>query len=125
VYIYGCVNSTIVIKGKVNAITVDGCKKTAVVFENAVSGLEVVNSTSLEIQITGKVPSIAIDKTSAIQLYLSKESLEAEIVSSKSDAMNILIPGDADPIELPIPEQFKSTIKDGKLHTESVEHSGG
>jgi len=126
VYIFGCTNSTIVIKGKVNAVTVDGCKKTAVVFDNAISGLEVVNCNGLEVQILGKVPSVAIDKTTNIQLYLSKESLEAEIVTSKSDAMNILLPsqGDADLVELPIPEQFKSIVKDNKLITESVQHSG-
>lgn len=93
VYIYGCSNSTIQIKGKVNSIAVDNCKRTAVVFESAVSGVEVVNCTSLEVQITGKVPSVAIDKTSGIQVYLSKDSIEAEIVTSKSSEMNILLPG--------------------------------
>jgi adenylyl cyclase-associated protein len=34
VYIYGCNNSTIQIKGKVNAVTLDGCKKSAVVVES-------------------------------------------------------------------------------------------
>lgn len=34
--------------------------------------------------------------------------------------MNVILPGktDADdPIELPIPEQFKTTVKNNKLHT--------
>jgi adenylyl cyclase-associated protein len=126
VYIYGCLNTTVQIKSKVNAITVDNCKRTAVVFENAVSGLEIVNSNSLEIQIIGKVPSVAIDKSSGVQLFLSKDCLDAEIVTSKSDSMNILIPTKegADPIEIPVPEQYKSIIKDGKLITECVQHSG-
>jgi len=127
VYIFGCTNTTVQIKGKVNAITVDGCKRTAVVFESAISGIEVVNCTSLEVQITGKVPSVAIDKTSGVQLYLSKETLEAEIVTSKSSEMNVLYPppnGDSDLIELPLPEQYKTLIKGTKLVTECVQHSG-
>jgi len=126
VYIFGCIGSTVLIKGKVNAITIDGCKRTAVVFESAISGVEIVNCTSLEVQITGKVPSVAIDKTSGVQLYLSKETLEAEIVTSKSSEMNILFPGvgDNDLTELPLPEQYKTLIKDGKLVTECVQHSG-
>jgi len=126
VYIYGCSNSTVQIKGKVNAITIDNCKRTAVVFENAVSGVEVVNCTSLEVQILGKVPSVAIDKTSGIQVYLSKDSIEAEIVTSKSSEMNVLLPavGDADLVEIPIPEQYKSVVKGNKLVTECVQHSG-
>jgi len=125
VYIFGCVNSTIQVKGKVNAITVDGCKKTAVVFENAIATFEVVNSSGVEVQITGKVPSVFVDKTDGIQLYFSKEMLNSEIIASKSSAVNVHIPsakeGD-DPIELPVPEQFKTTIVGGKLHTQSVEH---
>jgi adenylyl cyclase-associated protein len=126
VYIFGLTNSTVQIKGKVNAITIDNCKRTAVVFENAVSGVEVVNCTSLEVQILGRVPSVAIDKTSGIQVYLSKDSVEAEIVTSKSSEMNVLIPGgqDQDLVEIPIPEQYKSLVKGGKLVTECVQHSG-
>jgi len=41
--------------------------------------------------------------------------------------MNVLIPdplGAPDPIELPIPEQYKTYVKAGKLVTTTVEHSG-
>lgn len=127
VYIFGCVNSTIVIKGKINAVTIDNCKKTGVVFDNAISGVEVVNCTSLEVQILGKVPSVAIDKTSGVQLYLSKDTLEAEIVTSKSSEMNVLIPGataDQDLVELPIPEQYKTVLRGNNLVTECVHHAG-
>ncbi|KAK5579170.1 hypothetical protein RB653_008849 [Dictyostelium firmibasis] len=125
VYIFQCVNSLVQIKGKVNAITLDGCKKTSIVFENAISSCEVVNCSGVEIQVTGRVPSIAIDKTSGCQLYLSKDSLETEIVSSKSSEMNVLIPGateNDDLVELAIPEQYKTSVKNGKLHTESTSH---
>jgi len=126
VYIFGLVNCTVQIKGKVNSVAVDGCKRTAVVLENAISGVEVVNGTSVEIQITGTAPSVAIDKTSGIQLYLSKDSVNAEIVTSKSSEMNVLVPveGQDDLVELPIPEQYKTWVKGGKLVTETVQHSG-
>jgi len=125
VYIYKCKGTTIQVKGKVNAITIDDCSKTAVVFENCIASVEVVNSNSIEIQVLGKVPSFAIDKTSGCQLYLSKESLESEIVTSKSSEMNVLIPGataDADLVEMAIPEQFKTVVKHGKLITDHVAH---
>jgi len=122
VYIYRCINSTVQIKGKVNTITVDECKKTGVVFENAIAQCEVVNSTSVEVQVTGKVPAFAIDKTSGCQLYLSAASLDTEIVTSKSSEMNVLIPSGDDVVELPIPEQYRSLIKNGKLVTEISSH---
>jgi len=125
IYIYKCENSVVRIKGKVNSVSLDGCKRVSVVFEHALALCEMVNCTSVEVQCSGKVPSIAIDKCSGVQFFLSKEGLDVEIVSSKSDAMNILIPdpaGGVDPIEIAVPEQFKTLIKNNKLITTTVEH---
>jgi len=127
VYIYKCQDSVVQIKGKVNSIMIDSCKKVGVVFENAISVAEVVNCTSIQVQCTGKVPSVAVDKTSGCQVYLSAQGLETEIVTSKSDEMNVVIPGlnpNDDIVETPIPEQFRTIIKDRKLVTEAVSHAG-
>jgi len=124
-YIYKCKGSVIQVKGKINAIVMDSCEKTAVVFENLVSTCDVVNCTSVEVQVTGKVPSISIDKTSGCQIYISKEALQTEIYTSKSSEMNVLIPPkneDDDLIEIAIPEQYRTTIKDFKLITECTSH---
>jgi len=124
-YIYRCSNSTVQIQGKINAITLDDCTKVAVVFENVVASFEAVNCRSIEVQVTGRVPSIAIDKTSGCQIYLGKSALDTEIVTSKSSEMNVLIPSsdpDQDMIEMAIPEQYKTMVKNNKLVTEIVQH---
>jgi len=123
VYIYKCADSVIQVTGKVNHITADGCIRTGIVFEDAIAACEAVNCTSLQIQVTGKVPSIAIDKCSGVQVYLSKSSLETEIITSKSSEMNISIPKDNDIIELPVPEQYVTKVVNGKLVTETVAHA--
>jgi len=125
IYVYKCEKVVVKINGKINAITVDGCKRTAIVFESAVASCEVVNGLSVEIQCQGKVPSIAADKSSGVQIFLSKEGLDVEIVTSKSDSLNVLIPdpaGGVDPVEIAVPEQFKTLVKNGRLHTTTVEH---
>jgi len=125
IYIYKCEKSVVRIKGKVNSVSLDGCKRVSVVFEHALALCEMVNCTSIEVQCSGKVPSIAIDKCSGVQFFLSKDGLDVEIVSSKSDAMNILIPdpaGGADPVEIAVPEQFKTLVKNNKLVTTTVDH---
>jgi len=125
VYIYKCEKTTVQISGKVNTILVDSCKRVGVVFHDVVSTCELVNSNSIDIQVTGKIPAMAIDKCSGAQIYLSKESLGVEIVTSKSDQMNVLIPdpaGGLDPIEMPVPEQFKTYVKDNKLVTTTTDH---
>lgn len=113
VYVFRCENSVVQIKGKVNSVTVDGCKKTSVVFDNLLSQVEVINSQSVEIQTLGAMPTVSIQKTDGCQVYLSKDSLNAEIVTSKSSEMNILAPNGDDFIELAVPEQFKTTFNVG------------
>eukprot|EP01114_Cavostelium_apophysatum_P004301 TRINITY_DN144_c0_g1_i1.p1 TRINITY_DN144_c0_g1~~TRINITY_DN144_c0_g1_i1.p1 ORF type:complete len:487 (-),score=133.73 TRINITY_DN144_c0_g1_i1:70-1530(-) len=124
-YMYKCKNTTVQVKGKINAITMDSCLKSAVVFESLVSSCDIVNCQSVEVQITGKVPSISVDKTDGIQLYIGKDALDTEIFTSKSSEMNVLIPGATeqdDLVEISVPEQFKTNIKNGKLITESNTH---
>jgi len=123
VYIYKCNNSVVRITGKVNAITLDGCTKTSVVFDTVVASFEVVNCKSVEVQVQQAVPSVAIDKTSGIQLYLAETSLHTEIVSSKSDSMNVLLPDAVNGFdEKPIPEQYKTVVKNRALVTEINSH---
>ncbi|ESO82922.1 hypothetical protein LOTGIDRAFT_109031, partial [Lottia gigantea] len=110
VYIFKCVNSTIQVKGKVNSIIMDSCKKCGVVFDDILSSMEFVNCQSVQGQVVGKVNTVSVDKTDGCMIYLSKDSMGAEIVTAKSSEMNILIPtDDGDMKEFPLPEQFKTT----------------
>ncbi|KAI7853696.1 adenylate cyclase associated N terminal-domain-containing protein [Circinella umbellata] len=129
VYIFGCKNSTIRIKGKVNAVTMDSCVKCGVALDSTVSTVDLVNCRSFGLQVFNVTPTIAIDKCDSGSVYLSKEGLDVEILSAKSTSVNILVPeeveGETDFKELPIPEQLKTTIgPDGKLVTVCVEHAG-
>ncbi|XP_036422524.1 adenylyl cyclase-associated protein 2 isoform X1 [Colossoma macropomum] len=125
VYVFSCNNSTLHIKGKVNSIIVDNCRKLGLVFDNVVGILEVINSRDIQLQVLGKVPTISINKTEGCHVYLSKEALNCEIISAKSSEMNILVPqGDDDYREFPVPEQFKTVWDGSKLVTEPTEIAG-
>uniref|UniRef100_A0A4X2JUD8 Adenylyl cyclase-associated protein n=1 Tax=Vombatus ursinus TaxID=29139 RepID=A0A4X2JUD8_VOMUR len=123
-YIFKCNKSTLQIKGKINSITIDNCKKFGLVFDNVVGIVEVINSKDIQIQVMGKVPTISINKTEGCHIYLSEEALDCEIVSAKSSEMNILIPQDGDYKEFPVPEQFKTAWDGSKLVTEPAEIVG-
>lgn len=124
VYVYKCEKCTLQIKGKVNSIILDSCKKTGVVFDDVVSGLEFVNCQSVQGQVKGKLPIAAIDKTDGCQLYLSKESLGCEIISAKSSEMNVSVPkDDGEFAEYPIAEQFKSVFDGKTFITEPTENA--
>lgn len=54
VYMFKCVNSTLQIKGKINSVVMDSCKKCSVVFESLVSSVEFVNCQSVQMQVSHK-----------------------------------------------------------------------
>ncbi|XP_076066666.1 adenylyl cyclase-associated protein 1 isoform X2 [Oratosquilla oratoria] len=122
VYMFRCENTVVQVKGKINSLVMDSCKKSSVVFDTLVSGLEIVNCQSSKAQVMDKLPTVTIEKTDGCQVFLSKASLATEIVTAKSSEMNIMIPTASGEFnELPVPEQFKTVIKNNKLVTECTE----
>ena len=129
VYIYNCHNSTVQIKGKVNAITLDACSRCGILFDTVVASAEVVNCKAVQMQCTGASPTVSVDKTDGCQLFMPVAALEVtEIFTAKSSEVNVVAMGtneEEEPQEFAIPEQFVSKYKDGKVVTEAVTHSGG
>ncbi|KAH9932144.1 cyclase-associated protein [Amylocystis lapponica] len=128
VNLFGCKNTTVIVKGKANAVTLINCTKTSVLIESVISSVSVTNSPSFALQITGSAPTIQLDSTDSGQIYLSKDCLAVEITTAKCSSINISLPveGEEDGVfnEQPIPEMFMTTIKGGKLVTAAVEHAG-
>jgi adenylyl cyclase-associated protein len=148
VNIYSCKNCTIVIKGKVNAVTIgkklhrfcpnpvrhlNGCftansQSTSVLVESVISSISVTRAPSFVLQITGSAPMVQLDNTDSGQIYLSRASLGAEITTAKCSSINVSLPveGEEEGVyeEQAVPEMLKTLVKDGKLVTTVVEHAG-
>jgi adenylyl cyclase-associated protein len=122
-----CKNTTIIMKGKANAVSIDNCSRTQLLIETLVSSVDVIKSPNFAIQVTGSLPTIMLDQVDGASVYLGKESLHTEVFTSKCSSVNIVLPpsGDQDDSrECPLPEQLRTFIKDGRLVTEIVEHAG-
>ncbi|KAE8380575.1 adenylate cyclase associated N terminal-domain-containing protein [Aspergillus bertholletiae] len=122
-------NKTIVkVSSKANAIAIDNCKDLSIIVDSLVSSLDVIKCTKFALQIDGVAPTLLLDQVDGATVYLGPQSLNTEIFSSKSTALNIMLPPkegtDEDTKECPVPEQIKSYIKDGVLVNEIVEHAG-
>lgn len=79
------------------------------------------------LQVLETVPTILLDQVDGATVYLSKDSLNTEIFTSKCTSVNIYLPPEAedgDYKEENVPEQFRSYVMNGKLVTEIVEHAG-
>jgi adenylyl cyclase-associated protein len=133
VLVYKCVGkasrTVLRVPDKVNAVSIDGCVKTSVVVNNVMATVDMVNCSGCEIQITGTCPTLNIDKCSGVMVYLSEANVnDIQIVTAKSSEMNVQLPPKSpedDPQEVPIPEQYLSCVKGGKLVTTCVEHAAG
>ncbi|XP_008211453.1 adenylyl cyclase-associated protein 1 isoform X4 [Nasonia vitripennis] len=125
IYVFRCQDSSVVIKGKVNSVVMDSCRKSAVVVDSVVASIEFVNCQSVQMQVLGKVPTISIDKTDGCQMFLNKDTLDVELITSKSSEMNVMVPiGNNDYTEYPVPEQFKTKITEKGLSTVAVDSLG-
>ncbi|KAG2158424.1 adenylate cyclase associated N terminal-domain-containing protein [Suillus bovinus] len=126
--LFACKNTTVIIKGKVNAVTLVNCTKTSVLVESVVSSVSITKSPSFALQITGVAPTIQIDSTDSGQIYLSKQCLGVEITTAKCSAINVSLPVEEEEDgvfeEQAVPEMLKTVVQNGKLVTTIVEHAG-
>ena len=51
VYMFNCHDSTLTVKGKLNSLFLDSCRKSSVVFDSLVSSVEFVNCQSVQMQV--------------------------------------------------------------------------
>lgn len=123
-----CNKTTIVIKGKANAITVENSNRLSLVVDSLVSTVDAVKSQNFALQVLGVIPTVMMDQIDGAQVYFSKESTSAKIFSSKSSGINLnIISGpDEDYKEVPLPYQICSYYDEqqGDLVNEIVSHAG-
>jgi len=128
VYVSKCRNVNIVINDKCKAISIDGCFRVTVTFKSVVSSVELFNSQRCTVEVLESCPSVAVDKSDGSSVVLTKASFAnpPQLVTSKISESNLVVPGatdEADPIEIPIPEQFVTTISaQKKLSTVPMAH---
>ncbi|KAL5248489.1 hypothetical protein ACHWQZ_G017623 [Mnemiopsis leidyi] len=125
-YVYKCDNSVITVKGKINSITLDNCKKCGIIVDSLVASMDIVNSQSVKLQVNDKAPIVNIDKTDGCQVFVQRATgLDTEFVTAKSSEVNIcLVEENGEYNESFVAEQFLTKFVDGKFVTELYEVVG-
>ncbi|KAF2962836.1 hypothetical protein GQX73_g10729 [Xylaria multiplex] len=128
VLISKCNHTTIILKGKANAVTIENTQRLSLVIDSLVSTVDVVKSSNFALQVLGHLPTILLDQLDGAQVYLSKESISTRIFTSKSSSINVnvLAGDDDDYVEIPLPYQICSQYDEKKreMVNEIVEHAG-
>jgi adenylyl cyclase-associated protein len=128
VLISRCNNTTIILKGKANQVTVENSNRLSLVVDSLVSTVDVVKAPNFALQVMGFIPTVMLDQVDGGQIYLSKDSIATQIFTSKSAGINLnIISGpDEDYKEIPLPSQICSYYDQAKgdLINEIVAHAG-
>src|SRR5713226_4272275 len=70
-----CSKTTIIVKGKANAISIDNSPRLSLVVESLVSSIDVIKSSNFALQVLGTLPTLLMDSVDGAQVYLGKESM--------------------------------------------------
>lgn len=126
IFVGNCSSLLVQVKGKVNAVSLNQCDSTSIVVDSTISGIELIKCTKFGVQVENTLPQITLDKCDGGNIYLSKASMEAELYTSSSTAVNVNYPvgEDGDFVEFPLPEQLKHSFAGGKLNSAIFEHAG-
>jgi adenylyl cyclase-associated protein len=128
VLISRCNNTTIILKGKANQVTVENSTRLSLVVDTLVSTVDVVKAQNFALQVIGTLPTILLDQVDGGQIYFSKESIGTQVFTSKSSGinLNILSGPDDDYKEIPLPSQICSYYDEdrGDLVNEIVAYAG-
>lgn len=122
-----CKNTTIILKGKANAISIDNSPRTQILVDTLISSIDVIKSPNFAVQVTGSLPTIMLDQVDGASVYLGKASLATEVFTSKCSSVNVVLPPEReedDSVECPLPEQIRTFVRGGRLVSEIVEHAG-
>jgi hypothetical protein len=131
IHIHGCSNLLLLVKGKINSVTLVECKRVQVSLTSVVANVEIINCLNTDIQVAGTLPSASIESSHCTNVYLldSAAARLAEIVTTASSTTNINFPDESDEseiVERALPEQFVTRLvpngKGGfKLETKPTE----
>lgn len=123
-----CNNTTIIVRGKANQVTVENSTRLSLVVDSLVSTVDVVKANNFALQVMGIIPTVMLDQVDGGQIYFSKESSSTQVFTSKSAGINLnIISGpDDDYKEVPLPSQICSYFDEakGELVNEIVAHAG-
>ncbi|KAK0745031.1 adenylyl cyclase-associated protein [Apiosordaria backusii] len=122
-----CTKTTIILKGKANAVTIENTTRLSLVVEDLVSTVDAVKSQNFALQVMGTIPTVLLDQIDGAQIYFSKESSSTRVFTSKSAGVNVNVIGpDHDYKELALPNQICSYYDEekGDMVNEIVSHAG-
>ncbi|KAG8178425.1 hypothetical protein JTE90_019135 [Oedothorax gibbosus] len=122
VAIYKMENSSLECKNKITNLTIDSSRQCGVSLNSVIACVELVRCDRLQLTCNGKVPLISMDNCESVQLFLTEQSRDVEIISAKCSSCNVcLLNADGSYKEVAMQEQIKTVLVGEQLVSTVVE----
>ena len=121
VSIRNCHDCFISMNGKCNNVVIDSCTRSGFIFDSIIAGCEMMKGGKNQLQFNGSLPLIHMENTSGNMLWLTKQSINADVITSCVTETAVYILPDTDhdsEVEpLVVPSQYVHRVSNGKLTT--------
>ncbi|CAK60697.1 unnamed protein product (macronuclear) [Paramecium tetraurelia] len=87
-FVENCKNCGILVKAKVKSIFLQKCERVELVFDQTISGVDVVNCKKVKVTCLTKCPSLMINNSESVFMAFNADK-QCEIISSKTMDLNI------------------------------------
>ena len=115
-----------IVEGKAKVVNLEGCTNCALIIDEVVTTIELINCEGVKIQVKNKTGNFVLDKCHKTELYLSEEGKNVKIHTTKSTTTIVNFPAAEvddlgnDSRSLPIYETWETVIKGDKLESSPV-----
>lgn len=121
-----CVDTTLVIKGKIKNVMLNRNEKVKLQFDAVVVSVEVLNSKKVTIYAKDQVPQVMLENSSSVNFYAFPPAKKAKFNTTCSQSVVLHFQKDNateedEWLDIPIAETFLTLIKNDKLTTEPLE----
>lgn len=111
-----------------NAAMIDNCKNMQISVKSVISTIEVTNCKKCTLFVKEKAPSILLEKCDGVKIWLDEAAAACDpppqlfTTLAQNTELNVSQGPDKDPLPVPVPSQFITSMENGKWGTKPVEH---
>ena len=116
-----------IVSGKIKVVNIEGCKNCAVVLDDVITQIELMNCEGMKVQIKGKAMQFIVDRCKNTQLYLDTSGKGIKVHTTNSTTTVLNFPAEEvdengnDSRSIPVYETWETVIKEDKLQCKPFE----
>lgn len=126
---FACTGTKFIVKGKIKAISIEGCKKCEIIADLVVSTIDVMNSKSIKVSPMVRCGFVNVECTNEFHLMLTNATRECKLATTCTRGVFVKFPKsgtsetDEEPqiVSIPVMETFETHVIGDTIETKPAE----